>query len=212
MLGLIKHNIYTNGVIFFVWFGLCFMVLLITGFVASLTIFSVAAFGTAVTTPLMSTGMVKKEILSRWSVQELVLPIKKYRVVATKYVVHCIYLIPCLIAIFVIFFASPVSRSNGATAELSLFLFLGVCVSLLYGALYIPCLYILKEADPNIVSPLCSLVAAGIFVLSVNITRSYGFSLSTASNMWIYSIALFVVLMYLASSMLSWYVYKKKEF
>ncbi len=210
MFGLIKHNMYTGGLVFLVWFALCAAILFITGIVSNLANFSIAAFGFLVTTPMLSTGMVKKEILSRWSVQESVLPIRKYQVVTTKYIVHCIYLIPCLIGIFAIFFVLPLSKSAGATVEISVFVFLGVCLSLLYGALYIPFLYILKEANPDIVSPLCSLIAAGLFVLSMNIFD--GASLFEGFSMRAVYIALFIGLVYVVSNILSWYVYKKREF
>ncbi len=208
MLGLMKYVWYKIGSVF-----LCIMTLgiiamiVVTAFDFSNVISIVVMLFIAVT-PMSLMSNDKKESVVPTMQYKNTLPLKKSLILGSEYLVYL-----CVVAIFALLcmVITAIIRSSMFSEVFFLSAF-AIFVALAIASCYFPVLYIVKDANPEILSPFCMMAGVALLIGVVELWLFFFKDSLWGSNVFAGFVVVLGAVLYFLSYLFLLVVYKKKEF
>lgn len=208
MFGLMKYIWYKIGLVF-----LCIMMLgiiamiVVTAFDFSNAISMVIMLFIAVT-PMSFMSNDKKGSVAPMMQYKTILPLKKSLILGSEYLAYL-----CVVAIFTLLciVVTAIMRSS-MFSEVFFSSALAIFVALTIASCYFPVLYMVKDANPEILSPFCMMAGIALLLGMVELWMFFLKDSLWGANVFAGFIVVLGLALYLLSYLFLLAMYKKKEF
>lgn len=186
-----------------------------------LSVFSVIKNGSAAIMPITVIGMstlivpsMRAEKEKDWNKFELTMPINRKEIVASKYI---LYLILCLMGLAL---GAIVNVCGMAFSQLSsfdnidIYLYISMIIALVSGSVLIPLVYKLGVDKSETLSLVCYSIPIATLVGLLLYLKERIHTLETISHLrlWLILILVVIFVIFLISGVVSYKIYKKKQF
>lgn len=186
-----------------------------------LSIFSVLKNGSAAIMPITVIGMstlivpsMRAEKEKDWNKFELTMPINRREIVASKYI---LYLLLCLMGLIlgaIVNVCGMVFSQLSSFDNIDIYLYISMIIALVSGSVLIPLVYKLGVDKSETLSLVCYSIPIAILVGLLLYLKERIHTLETISHLriWLILILVAMFVIFFISGVISYKIYKKKQF